>query len=270
MSDAPEVDESPERRDYALIPAEGTDGCERFFEEHSRLSHFIGFVSHLAVASDQVQKIAREALRDEPFDDAKGAVETLRRHKQLLLQLAHSRGVDNYLTYLADLLALLFENRPETMRAKLNEPSRQEQPESIPLDTVLQYSTMEDLVDALAERRVTELSHRGMHSLASYLRDKLGFELVPDAETFDEIIYIVEVRNLIAHNRAVVNRLFLQRVKDESLKLEKQIVLDVDPLFENLDVLAHSVADVDQRAVAKWSLPSHTFEVKPLLPADTD
>lgn len=269
-------DDEPDagKNDYARIPLSGTGGCDRFFIEHARLSHFVGFVSQLAMRSDEVVKIASRALAglgkdEEPpdFDNSKGAVATLRRQRQLLLQMTLTRGVDNYLTYLAELLALLFESKPETMRAKLGEAAkrRDAQPEFVSLDVVLQHKTMDDLLDYLAERRVNELSHRGMLALDAYLSQKLGFPLFNDEASRRRAVRIVEVRNVIVHNRAAVNRLFIGRVSDDSFTLGQTIEFNVDDVFGDLDALAQSVADIDARAVEKWTLPATKFEKRPLL-----
>jgi hypothetical protein len=260
----------PGNEPLELIRVDGTAPLQRFLTEHGRIVHFVGFVSGLAMRSDEVRKHATEALRssyertgDEPeksierFDEKRGALAELRRQSQLLLQMTLVRGVENYLAYLSELLALLFEGRPETMRAKLDEgvQRRGDQPESVPLDLVLEHETMEDLIGSLVERRVTNLSNRGLYELASYLSGKLGFDL-HDATRLREITRAVEFRNLIVHNRAVVNRAFLRRLPDEDMGLGDQLELDVESVFKVLSMLATELADVDERAIRKWQLPA--------------
>lgn len=256
---------------YTRVPESGTGACERFFLEHMRLAHFVGFVAALATRADEVVRVARQALDEPELDPSKGALSTLRRHRQLLLQMTLSRGVENYLAYLSEVLALLFETRPETMRAKIDDDSRRRgtQPEAVPLDLILEHTSMEELIAFLTERRVNELSYKGMAGITAYVSEKLAFSLFEDEEMSDRIVHLVEIRNLIAHNRGVVNRTYKRRVGDDSLVVGARIELDVNDVFDDLERLAGSVADIDARAVAKWALPSSEFERRPLLEGDS-
>jgi hypothetical protein len=216
----------------------------------------------MATRVDEVRRSAAEALADgdriagrEPkdysIDEDKTAIAELRRHAQLLLQMSYSRAVDNYLAYLSELLWLLYSERPETLRARVEDTGGGEK---VALDVVLEHSTMDDLVGTLVEQRVTDLSFKGVRSLADYLGSRLKFDLYSDEERFHRAMAIVELRNLIVHNRAVVNRLYLSRVPDSPFALGDAVKLDVDDFFADIAFLAESVVDIDTRAVEKWGL----------------
>jgi hypothetical protein len=67
---------------------------------------------------------------------------SLTSHESVLAQMIFCRFTEAYLNYLTDLLALMFQARPELLRS-----GEQER-----LDFILQYSSMEDLIRALAEK----------------------------------------------------------------------------------------------------------------------
>lgn len=251
------------------IPIKGTDAYDLYFQDYHRLIDFVEFISALATNTDKMAVIAAKALLETGDSDPEeekahhrktieeegtGALKNLRAFRQLILQTMVSRGVDNFLTYLSQLLSLLFRTKPETLRS--NEQTR--------LDFVLQYSTMNDLVDALAEKRVTDLSYAGMRQLSDYLREKLGLELFTDEAALERAIFLIEVRNLIAHNRAIVNNIFLSKIRSrkESIgKLGEPLTLEVDNVFDGVMFLANMVAEIDMRAAAKFGLPQpHAYQ----------
>jgi hypothetical protein len=96
----------------------------------------------------------------------------------------------------------VFSCKPETLRSN----------EKVDIAFVLQHQSMDDLLASLVERKVLDLSFKGLSGVAQYFEDRLG---VPLAETEDQLrtaILATEIRNLIVHNRGTVNRLFQSRV----------------------------------------------------------
>ncbi len=242
---------------HALPPAVMTTPCQRYFEDNLSLIGFVGFVSQLATERDETAKIAARALYEIANDEDErerhrkileqggiGALQTLRSFRQLLLQLVTARGADDFLLYISELLALVFRSRPETLRSS----------EQVRLDLILEHDTMEGLVSDLAERKVQTLSYQGMRNLASWVEERLGLKLLANPVALDRAARIVEVRNLIAHNRAVVNRLFLARVPDSPTAIGDALHLNVDDVFGDLEFLGKTVADLDERSVAKFGL----------------
>ena len=242
-----------------------TGPCSRFRRDHADLAKFVGFISAVVLRMDETTRIASKALYESADDAAEkekyrktmeggaGVTKILRRHRQLLLQMILCRGVDNYLAYVSELVALVFRTKPETMRSN----------EEVRLDVVLQHDNMEALVSSLAERRVYQLSYRGMRELSQYLSKRLRFNLFEEADTLKEAIRIIELRNIIVHNRAVVNRQFQSRVPDFPVEVGDAVKLEVDLVLSDVDFIVRSVLDIDQRARQKFELPLDLEEFEP-------
>jgi hypothetical protein len=160
------------------------------------------------------------------------------------LQLVAARGAEDFLLYISELLALALRSRPETLRSN----------EQVRLDLILQHDTMENLVSDLAERKVQSLSFQGMRDVATWVQERLGLKLLSNPVSLERTVRIIEVRNLIAHNRAVVNRLFLTRVPDSPAAIGDVLNLHVKDVFDDLEFLGQAVADLDERCVAKLGL----------------
>lgn len=95
----------------------------------------------------------------------------LNQFRRLLAEVLLSRAVDSYLTYVSELLSLVFKERPETLRSK----------EQVRIDFILSFNSMEELQEAVAERRVERLAYRGMAELVGWMKETLGFRWYPTA-----------------------------------------------------------------------------------------
>jgi hypothetical protein len=186
------------------------------------------------------QKFAELDSKMGPF-----AKERLAKHEDLIAQISLSRAVDGFLTYLSELLALIFLTKPEMLKSK----------ETVTIEEVLQYETMDSLVKHIAEKKIHDLSYKGMRELAAYLSKEFGFALFEEDKDQKETVRLVELRNIIAHNRAVANSLFLSRLPDFPAKPGENIAFEFTGVIENVLFLMRVVADIDDRASGKFGLP---------------
>jgi hypothetical protein len=158
--------------------------------------------------------------------------------------------VDNYLTYISELLAAAFLTRPQMLRSS----------EQVRVDFVLSHGRMEDLIEALTERRVERMSYMGMGDLATDIERELGLNLFGEDATLRRAIRIVENRNLIVHNRGVINARYLRKLPGEGLAVGDPVPLTWDSVMADLNFLAESVREIDGRATEKWQLDNVRLE----------
>jgi hypothetical protein len=254
-----ESDDAPENPTATMTgpPDPMTEECSQFFDEHWQLASFLLFVMMLAVEKDETERrLARLTLQHGNLPDSDrekivpvtihgiGAWQALMTREQTLLQFMLCRAVDNFLSYISELLALLFSSRPETLLGE----------DKVSYDEILQFQTLEELIGYLAETKVHELSYKGMRELAKYLSKRLGFAFCQDQQAFDRIVLVIEMRNLITHNRGVVNRIFKRRQPSFPADLRTVITLEMTQTVQDIDLLARSVCDIEERAGAKWGL----------------
>ncbi|VTR91501.1 Uncharacterized protein OS=Bradyrhizobium sp. (strain ORS278) GN=BRADO3599 PE=4 SV=1 [Gemmata massiliana] len=240
-----------------LLPDPMSKACADFLTEHWQTASFFLFVYLLAADRDETSRdAARTVLRSDHPQDVKdsilaklqerhGAIGTLVTREQLLMQLMLSKIVDSYLCYLSELLTLVFVAKPETLKSK----------EQITIDDILQFNDMKDVVLHLAEKKVHELSYQGMRKLAAYLKKKIGLDVLIDANDLDRLIQIIELRNLIAHNRGIANKIFLKRLPNYPIKEGEVIRLDTEATMKDVDFLASAVCDLERRAAQKFGFP---------------
>jgi len=242
-------------RTSAPIPPDPmSDACARFFRGHVELWRFIGFVSDLALRVDDMARIAADALpigiSGRPAGGANAQPEGtmargLRAQRHVFLHMALARAVDSYFAYLSELLARLFVNTPDALAAS----------EQVGLARVLEHDSIEDLIETLAQERVSELSRRGLDTLERFLADRFAFQLYLADGELERAVRLTETHRVIVHHRGCVTRRYLSRLPADLSKLGQPLELGVDQVFEDCRFLAASVADIDVRAADQFDLP---------------
>lgn len=147
--------------------------------------------------------------------------------------------VDNFLSYLTDLLRLLMTVRPETLLAERGKVDIRTIPEAVSLD---------ELKKEIIEDRILSLSYKSVQDLAEYLQIQLGFEVFSVAEDRGIVVKAVETRNIVVHNRCRINQRFLERgggVKEDighTLNINPSDLLLMNRYFDKLAKRIDSMA----------------------------
>jgi len=235
-----------------------SDPCKLFFCDYVRYMTFVDTIFRIAQTADKSSQGLVAALSALSADkevavafaaeaeEGIGADILLGVYATLVAEMLWCRGVDNFLTYVAQLIGLVFRTRPETLRSSKTET----------LETMLKFKSMEELVDYVAEKRVYDLTFRGMRDLRGTLLRELDFDLFPVDERLDRAVLIIEDRNLIVHNRGVINDVYVRRTAAEWAKVGGRQIVALLCAQRCMRFLAHAASDIDQRAVHKFGLPN--------------
>lgn len=164
--------------------------------------------------------------------------------QEVLFEMLLVREVDNYLAYLVELLALVFESRPETLLSD----------KTVPVRMIIEAETKDEIIEAIVEKRVNELAYKSLDDLDEYVSSTLGFPIYAADGAREAFMFLVESRNAIVHNRSVVGRRFLQRIPDAELSVGDRVVIDLNAFDAFVHGMRVSVIDLDYRAAEHWSL----------------
>lgn len=172
-------------------------------------------------------------------------------YENLIIEMILSRAIDGFLTYMADMLALIFTSKPETLKSN----------DTMKYDDILSYGSMEELVHEMAESRVRNLTYGGFEKLHGYFKEKLNFDLLGKDEDFDSISVIVAVRNLCVHKRGIIDKIFSDKVSkthfvEDGKKpiVGKRIDLSRRAFYDSLGDIYTLASSIDDRASIKFSL----------------
>lgn len=159
--------------------------------------------------------------------------------KQTLLTVL----VDKFLNYITDLLTLIYIVRPEIMKSKEQER----------LDFILGYTSMQELIAAIAEKKINDLAYKSFKDVSDFLADK-GFKLFNNADDSHYASKIVEMRNIIVHNRSRIGKISIRRFPELSGK-EGEVV-DMEKFNPNnvLEFFEKHVSDIDNRAAEHFKI----------------
>jgi hypothetical protein len=225
------------------------------FENCAEIRGFLGFLDSLVGHIDKSNKLVRTGLyeltgeeeyktrMEQPGTKAKDALETFR---QFTSQMILCRFVDSYLCYISGIVSLIFQTKPETLKSS----------EKVEVSRLLEYQTMEELISALVDEKVTKLSYKSIQDVSSFLAERLGFSILEDANSMSTAIRIITTRNLVVHNRAIMNRFAAARVQEFTDRVGERILLNPKQLAEDLEFLCESIRDIDRRAITKFDLPA--------------
>jgi hypothetical protein len=226
----------------------------RYLKASKEITQFLNWVVISAIDLDYAVTTMAKAKRRSGHGDedslkrelavGAGATRKLSLFYRLMTEMTLCRAVDNYLVYLTDLLSLIFRSRPESLRSG----------EEVSLDFVLAHATRSNLIKALVDRKVNQLSFYGMRALSQYLSKKLGFALFPKEADLDRAILLVEMRNLIVHGRGIVNETFVQRVVRSSFPRGTRLKFSINDVTTHIGFLNLSVADIERRAHEKFGV----------------
>jgi hypothetical protein len=151
--------------------------------------------------------------------------------------------VDKFLNYVTDLLTLLYVVRPETLKS--NETER--------LDFILEYTSMQELISAIAEKKVNELAFKSLKDLTDYL-SKRGFELFSSDSDKQYVSKLVEVRNIIVHNRGRIGKISVRRFPEFSDKIGQVLDMKEYDTAAVYTFVSTCVRDIDNRAARHFQI----------------
>ena len=171
-------------------------------------------------------------------------------HSAVLNEMVFCRGVNSFLTYLADLMTLIYEKYPKKLPSK--KPTT--------YGFCIEHHMAGDLISALAEQTVME--HQNPDDLAEYFKKNLDLVLFTKDTDAANVARCVDIRNIITHNRGIVNRFFLQRNPQFADDLGKRVVVGRKDSQEMLGTLGYCARQLDVRAREKFWLVTIEPEFK--------
>lgn len=221
--------------DFDALPfVSVTDGAaERLDDIYRTLAQSVGEAGVPGVAPEVIARHAMSGL---------GAQSLTRSYERIVAEMVICRAADNFVSYIAELLALIFRTDPRTLAAT-----------NLTFGDVLEHPNMDDLVAVLTERRVSDLSRESFGKLSDYFQNKHQFDLISDAARKQRVTYFLALRNLIVHNRRIADRTFARQANTPDIKIGEPVPLG-ERDFEVFGLLREVVVDIDERGATKYHI----------------
>ncbi|HWA14382.1 MAG TPA: hypothetical protein VHA15_14920 [Burkholderiales bacterium] len=242
-------------------PHSATKAADDYFASQARDFSLFHFFIDTVLVGDYAAHVASTALAriedktspklafKSPVELAKSSTPgsrtvELRKKSQVYLELFLVRCVDNFNKYLVDLIREVLKKNPAILR------SRQQ---TLTLEAILEHSSIDELVQSIIEAKVTALSYEGFESMAVWCNDR-GIPLQVSDGKSQEVVQYIATRNLISHNRGIVDERFLRAVPNSKFKVGEVRELTVNDYEHCLDLLSNTVRATDDASARKFKL----------------
>jgi len=206
------------------------------------------FMSYFFTALGKLSVIENAYVEEHPDDEDEQQLWVgWREHDQLLAELVITRTADSFVSYLVDLLGLIYAERPEALRS-----SEQER-----LDFILQHADMPSLIHAIIEKRLERLSYLSLQDLTKSVHEQLGFDLFTNENHFERARELIEIRNVVVHNHGIVNRVSARKYPPFQNSLGRAIPMSHQQAGDHAQFLLDQICTIDKRAAAKFKLKKY-------------
>ncbi|MHC1791541.1 hypothetical protein [Solidesulfovibrio sp.] len=244
------------------LPKIGTAAYHDYLNSWQDISSFFSFILSMVSRLDGMSSLAHTTLVetcDDPIEKERmieerkqrvPMVEVLKNNRQFLMETLHVRVVDNFLNYISSLLFEIYRKKPVLLRSS----------EMIDFATLIDCGSMQSLVHSLAEIKTSKLVYKSYSEINKYFLDGLGVKITDASNS--EIIYAIELRNIIVHNRCVVDKRFIRKTKANISLLNKKHSMHLD-LYEKFEkILLSKVIELDVETRKHLKICGHKNKFK--------
>lgn len=168
-------------------------------------------------------------------------IPTANKEGKILCRILFSSFVDNFETYLSDLLFEIYLAKPQTLKSK----------QQVTVEEVLNCSDIQDFVRYWAKQKLLKLQ-KG--SVKGFIVDnkQISELAVLNNSMIERIDGILQIRHLYAHRAGIVDEAFLQYFPDFELNIEH--AMSIVTICDHMMYLAKIVNNLDDEAIKKFDL----------------
>lgn len=233
-----------------------------FLDDYKTAIDAFYFMIHLAHRSDFVALTAAKALVEHEPDEEKKkeleeaiknpnrAMDRLTQFKEINSRNISTNTAECFLWYVSNIIQASMKRRPEMIKSG----------ESIKVEEIFNYSNKRELVNFLIDKKVHSLSYGGLTQIQKYLEETLGIKPYREDRDSELLKVFIEIRNIQAHNRGIVNKIFLKRAGEVVHKFDldfhegKLAHLKYDDLIMFSRCCVETALHIDQQAAKKFGI----------------
>lgn len=161
---------------------------------------------------------------------------------KILSRILFSSFVDNFETYLSDLLYEIFLANPSTLKSN----------QQVTIEEVLNCADLQEFVKYWSKQKLSKLQ-KG--SVKGFIKDNkqindLG---ILDETNQNEIEKILQIRHLYSHRNGIIDEKFLQYYSGQFL-VNTEHKLSINEICDKLEYLSGIINQIDNAAITKYNL----------------
>jgi hypothetical protein len=233
------------------------------------LLKMVSFFNHLAIRSDYVSFTAANALlkiedissgeleekqnryKQTIEEKGDGAVKKFLEYEKMLHEMILCKCVDIFNIYVSNILAMIYLKNPKTLSSS----------KQIDIKFILNHENMDELIYAIAEKKISELTYKSIEELNNIIFNEIGLQLIDDKSDLELLSMINAIRNLIVHSNSIIDNTFLRIVKGCNQTKGEALNLSSKDVYDWI-VFIHSQSKIiDKKVSKKFSLHIESFEI---------
>lgn len=161
---------------------------------------------------------------------------------KILSRILFSSVVDNFETYLSDLLYEIFLANPQTLKSQ----------QKVTIEEVLTCSDLQEFVKYWAKQKIGKLQKGSVRGFIEDTKQIRDLQILDKLEQ-NEVEKILQIRHLYAHRNGIVDEKFLQFFTSEYL-IGSEHQMSIVEIFDKLEYLIDVVNRIDLGAINKYKL----------------
>ncbi|NSB14125.1 helix-turn-helix domain-containing protein [Clostridium beijerinckii] len=163
---------------------------------------------------------------------------------KVLSRILFGSFVDNFETYLSNLLYEIYLARPETLKSE----------QQVTVKEVLDCGDIQEFIEYIAKEKISKLQ-KG--SVKGFIKDNKQINSLNaiSKDEQNEIEKILQIRHLYTHRNGIVDEKFLKYFK-EGYKLNEEHLVSVSEICNKISYLLIVIETVDSAAIEKYKLGS--------------
>ncbi|MEU7160631.1 hypothetical protein [Streptomyces chrestomyceticus] len=251
-----------DQRDFLTwTPKKATDAACRFYDQHARdmqhaaaanltFEEYERLLSGVGAAFSEIAPDGPEALFPELYKRRDRMREIVDLITPASAELGLTRCVENFLCYVADIITETLIARPQLLKTQ----------EQVSLEEVLEHESIEGFISWAAERRVAQLSFKGLEEIAQYIKKRLGLELHQEEVDWLKLKKGVALRNLIVHRRGIIDQRFIYTTGQKDLAKGSAYKTTMRDYVRTAESAMKIVGEFDVKVASKFSITQRSTE----------
>lgn len=235
---------------------QSTESFSRFQQEIMRSEMLLSYLdvgNMLVLKNGELAKKHLTSIYDHAFNSElakKSLTENLDYYLNLgfyeihLSSMVYVNTIDNFNTYLKDILSEVVYAKPQILKSQ----------ESEKLDFILAYESMDDLLNAIANKKIEELFYKGIEDIEKFFKNRLGIDIFKTDKEREAINLHVKQRNLTVHNRRRISKDFAKQFPNLEYKIGEYLNFDFRYVSTLNLYLFNFVATIDEEISRKFKL----------------
>jgi hypothetical protein len=159
------------------------------------------------------------------------------------------RLVDAFHIYLADVIRLALKHEPRLLRSNT----------VLKAEEILDYNSLDEIVEHLITKKVDELAYGGFHAVVQYVRKGMGAAMTLPDDVMSLATRAIAVRNIV-HNRGIVNQRFIDQTGASDIALGSPYNVRTTDVFSWSDAVWQVVFTLDATLATHFRIPQKTLE----------